>query len=220
VSDLTLVIANRNYSSWSLRAWLYLKHTGAAFNEIRIGLDEPQTRERIARYSPTGRVPVLIDGACTVWDSLAICEYLSETRAGGSGWPAARAARAEARSISAEMHAGFQGLRNEMPMNIRARRRVTPSAQAQADIARVLSIWEGCRARHAADGPWLFGAFSIADAMYAPVALRFRTYGVPLTGGAAAWVNTLLADPAVMEWVAAALAEPEVVPSDEAGTPL
>lgn len=217
--DLTLVIANKNYSSWSLRAWLYLKHTGARFHEVRIGLDEPTTREHIARYSPTGRVPVLVEGALTVWDSLAICEYLSETHAGGSGWPADRAARAEARSICAEMHSGFAALRSELPMNIRARRRVAPSAAAQADIARVLSIWDACRARHAAAGPWLYGRFSIADAMYAPVVFRFQTYGVTLPARAAEYARTVLADAAVAEWAAAARAETEVVPSDEAGTP-
>ncbi len=217
MTDLTLVIANKNYSSWSLRAWLYLKHTGARFSEVHIGLDEPGTRERIARYSPSGRVPVLVDGALTVWDSLAICEYLSETVAGGSGWPAERA---EARSVSAEMHAGFPALRSEMPMNIRARRKVTLSAAAQADIARVLAIWDHCRAHHAAGGPWLFGRFSIADAMYAPVVFRFQTYGVTLTGRGAGYAATLLADPAVMAWAAGARAETQVVPSDEAGTPV
>jgi glutathione S-transferase len=219
MADLTLVIGNKNYSSWSLRAWLFLRHTGATFREIRIGLDEPDTRERIAQYSPAGRVPVLIDGELTVWDSLAICEYLHEKFPAAGGWPAAAAARAQARAVSAEMHSGFQALRNEMPMNIRARRRVSASAAATADIARVVASWESCRERHGAGGPFLFGRFSIADAMYAPVVFRFRTYGVPLGGAAAAYAEALLADAAVREWTAAALAETEVVPSDEAGTP-
>lgn len=220
MSELTLVIANKNYSSWSLRAWLYLKHIGARFNEVRIGLGEPSTSERIALYSPSGRVPVLIDGPLTVWDSLAICEYLSETHAGLSGWPGERATRAEARSIAAEMHSGFPALRNELPMNIRARRRISPSAAAQSDIARVISLWTRCRNHHAAAGPWLFGAFSIADAMYAPVVFRFQTYGVTLSGQTAEYVKTVLSDPAVMEWAAAARAETEVVAADEAGTPV
>lgn len=220
MSEMTLVIANRNYSSWSLRAWLFLRNAGARFHEVRIALGEPQTRERIARHSPSGRVPVLTDGALTVWDSLAICEYVNEVVAGGSGWPAERAARAEARAVSAEMHAGFMGLRSEMPMNIRARRRVVLSPAAQADVARVLGLWDHCRARHAAEGPWLFGRFSIADAMYAPVVFRFQTYGVTLAGRAAEYVRTVLADAAVQEWAGAARAESETVQADEVGEPV
>lgn len=217
--DVTLVIANKNYSSWSLRAWLYLAQAQARFDEVRIALDTPQTQERIARYSPSGRVPVLIEGGLTVWDSLAICEYWSETHAGGSGWPAARAARAEARAISAEMHAGFQALRSELPMNIRARRRVAVSPAATADIARVTAIWDHCRRRHESAGPWLFGRFSIADAMYAPVVLRFETYGIPLGGQAAAYAHTVLTDPCVMAWAADARRETETVAGDEKGEP-
>ena len=209
MTDTTLVIANKNYSSWSLRAWLFLRHTGIRFHEVRIGLGEPTTRERIARYSPSGRVPVLVEGALTVWDSLAICEYANEAHAGGSGWPADRAARAEARAVSAEMHSGFPGLRSELPMNIRARRRVTPSAAAQADIARVLGMWEHCRVRHAAEGPWLFGRFSIADAMYAPVVTRFLTYDVALDADCSAYCRTIMSMPAMQEWMAAAKEEPE-----------
>ncbi len=220
MTDTTLVIANKNYSSWSLRAWLFLRHTGIRFHEVRIGLGEATTRERIARYSPSGRVPVLVEGALTVWDSLAICEYANEAHAGGSGWPADRAARAEARAVSAEMHSGYQGLRSELPMNIRARRRVTPSAAAQADIARVLAIWEHCRTRHAAEGPWLFGRFSIADAMYAPVVFRFQTYGITLPARAAEYTKTMLADPSVQKWAAEARAEIEVVAGDEVGEPV
>lgn len=220
MAGLTLVIANKNYSSWSLRAWLFLKHTGAPFREIRIALDQPHTRERIAQHSPSGRVPVLLDGDITVWDSLAICEYLNETIPGAPGWPADKAARAAARAVAAEMHSGFQALRNELPMNCRARRRVTASDAARADIARVVSIWETCRSRNSAGGPWLFGGYSIADAMYAPVVLRFQTYGIVLAGTAADYSKTVLADPAVCEWLAAGIAEPEIVPSDEAGTPV
>lgn len=219
MGELTLVIANKNYSSWSLRAWLFLKNTGAPFREIRIPLDTPETRSQIARYSPSGRVPVLLDGPRTVWDSLAICEYINETVPGANGWPEGLAARAMARSVSAEMHSGLAALRNEMPMNIRARRRITPSDAARADVARVLTNWESCRAQHGAGGPWLFGRFSIADAMYAPVVFRFQTYGVALTGSAAEYTRAVLAHPAVAEWEAAAAAETEIVPSDEAGTP-
>jgi glutathione S-transferase len=220
MSELTLIIGNKNYSSWSLRAWLFLKHTGAPFREIRIGLDEPDTKARIAQYSPAGRVPILVDGGLTVWDSLAICEYLSETVLGGKGWPADARQRATARSASAEMHSGFQALRSEMPMNCRARRKVTPSAAARADIERVISIWDTCRSEHAGAGPWLFGRFSVADAMYAPVVFRFQTYGVSISGSSATYAKTVLAHPAVVEWAAAGHAEIEVVPSDEAGTPV
>jgi len=219
MSDLTLVIANRNYSSWSLRAWLFLKHVGVPFREIRIPLDQPDTHAQIARYSPSGRVPLLLDGELAVWDSLAICEYVNEAVVGANGWPADRAERALARSVSAEMHSGFQALRGELPMNIRAKRRVAISPAAQADIGRVLEIWGTCRARYGAAGPWLFGRFSIADAMYAPVVFRFRTYGIQLTGEAAGFCATVLAHPAVVDWVAAAEAETEIVPSDEAGEP-
>jgi glutathione S-transferase len=219
VSDLTLVIGNKNYSSWSLRGWLFLKHTGAPFREIRIPLDQADTKARIAQYSPAGRVPILIDGDVSVWDSLAICEHLSETVLGGKGWPSDVKARAEARSVSAEMHSGFQALRNELPMNCRARRKLVPSPAARADIARILSIWDTCRSRHAAAGPWLFGSFCVADAMYAPVAFRFQTYSVGMTGNAAAYAKALLAHPAMLEWLAAGQAESEVVAADEAGTP-
>ena len=220
MSELTLVIGNKNYSSWSLRAWLFLKHTGAPFREVRIPLDLPDTKARIAQYSPAGRVPVLIDGGLTVWDSMAICEYLSETILAGGGWPADVRSRAAARSVSAEMHSGFQALRSELPMNCRARRKVAPSAAARADIERIVSIWEACRSGHAAAGPWLFGRFTIADAMYAPVAFRFQTYGVELGGNAAGYAKTLLEHPAALEWAAAGREEVEVVAADEAGTPV
>ncbi len=220
MADLTLVIGNKNYSSWSLRAWFFLRHTGAPFREVRIPLDQADTKAHIARYSPAGRVPVLVDGNVTVWDSLAICEYLSETVLGGRGWPAGVRDRAVARSIAAEIHSGFQALRSELPMNCRARRRVEPSAAARADIARVLAIWESCRSSHAAGGPWLFGGFSVADAMYAPVAFRFQTYSVAMTGAASRYAQALLAHPALVEWAAAAAAETETVAADEAGTPV
>jgi glutathione S-transferase len=221
MAELTLVIANKSYSSWSLRGWLALKHTGAQFREIMVLLDKPDTRQRILRFSPAGRVPVLIDGDLAVWDSLAICEYLAEKFPACHGWPENPAARAQARSIAAEMHSGFVALRTELPMNCRGRRTgVVPSAAARADIARITSIWENCRARYGAGGPWLFGRFSFADAMYAPVAFRLYCYGVVLQGAAATYQQAVFAHPAVREWVAAAKAETEIVPSDEAGTPI
>lgn len=219
MSDLTLIIGNKNYSSWSLRAWFFLKQSGLPFREIRIPLDTAQTKAQIAKYSPAGRVPVLLDGKLAVWDSLAICEYLNEQCLGQKGWPADPAARARARSVSAEMHSSFQGLRSEMPMNCRARRSgVVPSAAAQADIDRVTAIWESCRRDHGAGGPWLFGSISIADAMYVPVASRFQTYGVPAPAAAAAWVKAVLGHPAYGEWLAAARAEAEVISGEERGS--
>src|SRR5262249_10832847 len=153
---------------WSLRPWLLMKRLGVAFEEVMILLDTPRTRDEIERYSPSGRVPVLRHGEVTVWDSLAICEYVAELS--GKGWPAAPEARALARSVSAEMHSGFPNLRSLWPMNARARnRRTALTAALEADIERVDEIWNDCRARYGARGPWLFGEYSIADAMYAPV---------------------------------------------------
>jgi len=211
---LTLVIANRNYSSWSLRPWLALKQAGIPFREQRIPLGGARTRDEILGVSPSGRLPVLLDGSLAVWDSLAICEYLAERRP--ALWPGDAPARAVARSISAEMHSGFTALRANMPMNCRA---VVPGAgrapEVERDIARILEIWEGCRGRHRASGPFLFGAFSIADAMYAPVVWRFRTYAVELPPACAAYSEAMQRLPAMQEWLEAARAETEVLPQYE-----
>jgi len=219
MSDWTLVIGNKNYSSWSLRAWLMLRHLELPFTELRIPLDTPEFHARIGALSPSARVPALIAGKLTVWDSLAICEYAAEIA--GSGWPAASDARAVARAASAEMHSGFAALRAEWPMNVRAKRRdVAPSAAAAADIARVDALWLDCRRRFGSGGPWLFGVYSVADAMYAPVACRFRTYGASGLGSESAqYLATALADPWLADWTRAAAAESEVVPHDEVGTP-
>lgn len=218
MSTLTLIIGNRNYSSWSLRPWALMKHLGLEFAERRIALDTPTFAAEVARYSPAGRVPVLLDGDLAVWESVAILEYASEL-AGGRGWPAERAARAEARAVVAEMHAGFAALRNDYPMNIRARnRRVPMSAPLAASIARIDELWSSCRARHGAGGPWLFGGYSAADAMYLPVAFRFQTYGTTGLGAESlAYLATALADKVIEPWVRAAVAETEVVAHDEAG---
>ena len=213
-----LVIGNRNYSSWSLRPWLLLRHFGMDFTEERIALDQPDTAARIRRHSPTGRVPVLVDGPLAVWDSLAICEYANERWLDGAGWPADRAARAVARSIAAEMHSGFPALRRELPMNVRARgRRVTPSESARADIERVDLLLADVRRRFGSEGPWRFGAFGIADAMYAPVASRFATYGIPTGELAEAWCAAVLDHPAMREWARVASGEAEIIDADEAG---
>lgn len=206
--DLTLIIGNKNYSSWSLRPWLLLKQAGIPFREQYIPIRSETWHTQIRDLSPSGKVPALIHADVRVWDSLAICEYLAERFPEKQLWPTAVAARAEARSVSAEMHSGFQALRQNMFMNIRRRmptRGRTP--EALADIERIVAIWNGCRARHASGGPFLFGTFSIADAMYAPVALRFATYAVQTEGAAGDYAQTLLALPALQEWVAAAHAE-------------
>jgi glutathione S-transferase len=208
--DLTLIIGNKNYSSWSLRPWLLLKQAGIPFREQYIPLRSETWNTQIRDLSPSGKVPALIHGDIRVWDSLAICEYLAECFPEKQLWPAAIAARAEARSVSAEMHSGFQALRLNMFMNIRRRmptRGRTP--ETLADIERIVAIWDGCRTRYASGGPFLFGAFSIADAMYAPVALRFQTYAVSVDGAAGAYSKTLLGLPAMLEWVTAAHAEKE-----------
>ena len=204
---LKLIIGDRNFSSWSLRPWLALKQAGVAFEEVGVRLYAGNTRSEILKHSPSGKVPCLIDGDTVVWDSLAICEYVAEQVP--ALWPADRARRAEARAVSAEMHSGFKALRKGYPMDVRAALPDHPrDAEIEADVARIVAIWEGCRARFAADGPFLFGTFSIADAMYAPVVWRFHTYGVALPPAAAAWAEHLRGLPAMQEWRAAALAEP------------
>lgn len=205
----TLVIGNKNYSSWSLRPWLLLRRFGIDFDEIKLPLDTPEFYARVRDYSPAARVPVLIDGDLRVWDSLAICEYANEVFLDGRGWPADRAARARARAVSAEMHSGFAALRTNMPMNTQ-RRGPAPAIDADTakDIARIRAIWRETRERHADQGPFLFGAFSIADAMYVPVALRFVSYAVDLGAVECAYVDTLLALPALREWLAEAATEP------------
>jgi len=203
---LKLVIGNRNYSSWSLRPWLALKQAGLQFEEIAIRLNEAGAKAEIYKYSPSGKVPCLIDGETLVWDSLAICEFLAELAP--SLWPSDAAARAEARSISAEMHAGFSALRHSMPMEIHASKpHVVRPVEVLADIARIVAIWESCRTRFAAQGPFLFGRFTVADAMFAPVVWRFKTYAVELPPASRDWVEMMCALPAMQEWQTGALAE-------------
>ena len=203
-----LVIGNKNYSSWSLRAWLPLRVFGVPFRELKLPLDTPEFEARIGEYSPSRRVPALIDGEVRLWDSLAIAEYANERWLSGRGWPASLQARAFARAISAEMHSGFTALRQALPFNCQ-KRVPTPtlSADAAADVARVLAIWAEARRRFGAGGAFLFGAFSIADAMYAPVALRFVSFGIELDACARDYVAFLRALPAVQEWLAEAATE-------------
>lgn len=206
---MQLVIGNKNYSSWSLRPWLVLEHAGIPFREHLIPLDQPTTAADIARFSPAGRVPVLVDGDLAVWDSMAICEYLAEQHPERQLWPADRAARATARAVSAEMHAGFTALRSRCPMKFKEAFAPEPlSPEVRADVERVVAIWTDCRRRFGAGGPFLFGAFSIADAMFAPVVSRFHTYGVKPGGAAGAWADMMWSLPAMQRWGAAARAEP------------
>jgi glutathione S-transferase len=213
---LTLVIGNKNYSSWSLRPWLAMKVAGLAFDEIRIPLDQPDTKAGILRHSPTGKVPCLIDaggtGRLTVWDSLAICEYVNEAYARGRLWPADRAARARARAAAAEKHSGVAAQRTHMSMDIRARKFERGAAalareDVAADVARIRALWFDALAE--SGGPFLFGEFSIADAFFAPVAMRFVTYGVELAPGLAAYRDRVVALAPMQQWIADATAEVE-----------
>ena len=211
MSELTLVVASKNYSSWSLRAYLALAHTGQPFREVLIVLDEPSTAANIAQYSPSGRVPALRHGTIAIWDSLSICEYLAETFPQARLWPQEREVRAVARSVVAEMHSGFSNLRQNMSMDIRARKPGKGRAPGVAeDIARIQALWNDCRARFGQGGPFLFGHFTIADAFYAPVVTRFVTYGVEMDAVSQAYRDTILELPALKTWTEAALKEPPV----------
>ena len=203
-----LVIGNKNYSSWSLRAWLLLRTFGVPFRELQLPLDTPQFEACIADYSPSRRVPALHDGDVRLWDSLAICEYANERWLAGRGWPAGVASRAHARAIAAEMHSGFTALRQELPFNCRKRenRRVF-GTDAAADIERVCAIWADTRRRHGDGGRFLFGAFGIADAMYAPIVLRFLSYDVALEAENKDYAAAILSLPSLQEWLAGAATE-------------
>ena len=209
MADLTLVIGTKSYSSWSLRPWLAMAHSGIPFDEILIPLRQPDTLANILLHSPAGKVPVLKTPRVTIWDSLAICEYVAEAFPDRRLWPDDPTARAVARSVSAEMHSGFADLRACMPMNLQAREPGRGrTAACEADIARVLQLWRDARARFGADGAFLFGRFTIADAMFAPVCTRFDTYGVELDAESQAYVDAVLALPAMRAWYEAARAEP------------
>jgi glutathione S-transferase len=211
-----LIVGNKNYSSWSLRPWLLMKHLGLGFAERLVPLHTPEFARDVGAVSPTRRVPVLEHGSLVIWDSLAICEYACELA--GRGWPREREARAVARAVSAEMHSGFSMLRSQWPMNARAEgRRTAASAERAAEIARIEQLWSDCRQRFGADGPWLFGEYSVADAMYAPVVLRFRTYGAQLRDSSRAYVATVLEDAPMREWLAAARAESWIIEASELG---
>jgi glutathione S-transferase len=210
---LTLVIGNKNYSSWSMRPWLALKACNIAFDEVSVPLYTGDTyKQRILKFSRSGKVPVLVDGDVTIWDSLAIIEYAAERFPQARLWPEDVASRAHARSVSAEMHSGFMALRNECGMNLhRPVDAKVLSADARADVARIQESWLECRVRYGKRGPYLFGAFSAADAMYAPVVHRFRTYAIDVKPVVRDYMKTMIALPAFQEWTRAGLAETLVI---------
>jgi glutathione S-transferase len=208
-----LVIGNKNWSSWSLRPWLAMRRAGFAFEEINIRLRRPDSKAQILRHSPSGLVPTLIDGDLAIWDSLAILEYLAEQHPAAGLWPADRAARAMARSVSAEIHAGFHALRQSCSMELLARAPVSSlPPEAESDVRRIIALWRACRTRFGGGGAFLFAEFSAADAMYAPVASRFRTYLPDLApfgddGTAQAYVETIFAMPEMAVWTEGARTE-------------
>jgi glutathione S-transferase len=214
MAALKLVIGNKNYSSWSMRPWLAMRAGNIAFDEVFIPLysDNKADKERILSFTRSGKVPALIDGDVTVWDSLAIIEYVAERFPEARLWPEDRAHRAHARSISSEMHSGFLPLRNECGMNVhRPVGAIALSADAKADIARIEQVWLECRERYGKSGPFLFGAFSGADAMFAPVVHRFRTYAIPVAPEAKTYMATMMALPAFQQWTRDGLAETLVI---------
>jgi len=217
---LHLIIGNKNYSSWSFRPWFAMKVTGITFQETVISLEATDFKARITAMSGAGKVPVLIDGDVHIWESLAILEYLAEKFPAAGLWPRDAAARAHARAISCEMHAGFQALRRQLPMNVW--RPVIPrplDADAKADVARIDAIWTECRSRFGEGGRFLYGGFGAADAMYAPVVWRFHTYAVAVSAAARDYMTAIMALPAWTEWGDAARREPWVLPHDEVDWP-
>lgn len=216
MSKLKLIIGNKNYSSWSLRPWIFLRHYQVDFEEKRVSLFVETTNDELAGYDSDLKVPILKDGDLVVWDSLSILEYVSETYLENKGWPADIRARSVARSISAEMHSSFTNVRNELPMNCRKRfENITLSREAEREIKRIMHLWRKCREEYGNNGEWLFGEYSIADAMYAPVALRLDGYNIPLSGIEEKYVSSVLHHPAILEWIEAGKLETEVIDEDE-----
>jgi glutathione S-transferase len=218
--SLHLVIGNKNYSSWSFRPWLAMKVAGIAFDETVISLDAHDFKPRLAALGGSGRVPVLIDGDTRIWESLAILEYVAEKFPAAGLWPQDAGARARARAVSSEMHAGFTALRRQLPMNVvRPVKFRALDAAATKDAARVDAIWSECRANHQNQGLFLFGRFGAADAMFAPVVWRFHTYAIEVSAAASAYMQAMMALPAWREWQDAARREPWVLPEDEVDWP-
>ena len=218
--SLRLIIGNTNYSSWSLRPWIAMKAAGIAFEDTVISLDAPDFKAQITALSGAGKVPVLLDGDVRVWESLAIIEYVAEKFPAAGLWPAQENARAHARAVAAEMHAGFLPLRRHLPMNVRRPVKPRPLHDgARADVARIETIWNECRARFGGGGPFLYGCFSAADSMYAPVVWRFHTYAVDVSAATRAYMDAVLGLPASREWYETARREPWVLEHDEVDWP-
>jgi len=217
---MDLYIGNKNYSSWSLRAWLMAAKSGVQFNEVLLQLDTDSFYQRLKTVSPTLKVPTLVDGNITVWDSLSICEYINDTYLSGTAWPQDPKQKAKARSLACEMHSGFSAVRNALPMNIRASRYVELTDVVCKDIERIDAIWSAQMAEFAPSntkGTWLFGAWSIADMMFAPVVMRFITYGIEVSQASCAYMQHVISCPEMQAWINAAKAETEIVEADEAG---
>ena len=212
---MKLVVGNKNYSSWSLRPWLFLHAFGVSFDEIKVSLRIEGIEERLKKHSGSARVPVLIDDDLIIWDSLAICEHVSEVYLDGRGWPTAQKQRSLARSVVAEMHSGFHALRSELPMNCKAKKRIEVSDSVISDANRIKSIWTDFAEKSSAGNLCLFGEFGIADCFFAPVALRFNSYGISLDGIAKEYMECLLNHPSMQTWIEAALLETEVLPEEE-----
>jgi glutathione S-transferase len=218
---LTLIIGNKNYSSWSLRPWIAMQVAGIPFDEIVIPLYEPGSREQVLKYSPAGKVPVLIEGDTHIWESLAILEHLAEKFPDAQLWPSEAGARSHARVVASEMHAGFAALRRACPMNLWLPPKPRPqSDEVIADVARIEALWNDCRARFGKGGPFLFGAFCAADAMYTPVVARFYNFGVPVGAAARSYMEAVMSLPAWAQWREAALKEPWVMRHNEPDWPL
>jgi glutathione S-transferase len=214
-----LTIGNKNYSSWSMRPWFAMKVAGIPFEETVISLNAPDFKERL-KLSGTGKVPLLVDGDVPVWESLAILEYLAETMPAAGLWPADAAARAHARAIANEMHAGFLPLRRQCPMNMwRPVKKMELNVEAATNVARIDAMWGDCRTRFGAGGPYLFGKFTAVDAMYAPVVSRFHTYAVEVDAASRAYMAAIMALPAWAEWNGAAVKEEWVLAEDEPDWP-
>lgn len=222
---MKLIIANKLHSSWSMRPWLLMTHFGIPFEEVLIPFgptfDDPDWKRQVKAHNPAGKVPALVDGETQVWESLSIIEYIADLRPDLAIWPRDRAARALARNVASEMHAGFSALRNACPVNLGKRHAPRDRGpKVAADVARITQIWNDCRARHGQGGPFLFGAFSAADAMYAPVCTRFRSYSISVDPVSEAYCDAIYALPAFKLWRDAALQEPWIVPEDEMDEPV
>lgn len=217
---MKLIIGNKNYSSWSLRPWLALKAFGVPFEEVQLALFTDNFYSELAKHSPVGKVPVLVDGDINVWDSLAICEYLNENHLANRGWPENKSLRAEARSFVAEMHSGLFAVRGEMPMNCRGKRKIVLSEAAQKEVAWLDNAWIKLRTQNEIKGDYLFGEFSLADAFFAPVVFRFATYGIEISEPSKDYLKTMLAHPAMQEWFQDASKEEAVIDVAEVGESL